>query len=622
MYVCLLLSMLCMACTDSEQERGDGQNPSGQNPSGSDGNENGGEDDLHFEGTIREYEGERADDAANDTVGTDKDFYWEANTFATKVTVVFDGATARVSTGSSGVEFHTEGAHVVLDMQTNAVSGVEVAVYGKSDDGSLKIYGASKYKLTLAGVELTSQRGPAINSQCKKRVYVHLADGRTNRLGDCKKYTDDIWYPEGSNADLEDRKGAFFSEGNLIFSGTGVLEVAGRKKHGIASDGYMYTRPGVTIAVTEAAKNAIHIKGDATDNIGILITGGFIHADVASEAGKGMKTDLHAEVSGGKLDLRTSGNAVYEADEADTSSAAGIKTDGNIVISGGTISVTSTGTGGKGLNADGSITFAGGETVISTSGGKYYYSTTMTSSPKGVKADGDITVSGGRLDISVTGASDGSEGLESKAALTVDGGEIYVHAYDDAINAASGIEVNGGRIYAYSVSNDGIDSNGYLYFNGGLSIAVGASAPEESFDCDTSSRFVVNGGTLVGVAGGYMSTPASSSKQRVVLYSSIQASQNENIAVLDASGDPIMTFTVPRQLNSLVLFFSSPDIASGKTYTVSRGGSVSGYTDSWYGWYGGGKWSNGSTVGTFTSNSIVTTVGSSGGRPGGPGGRP
>ena len=568
---------------------------------------------------IHEYTGERADDAALDVVGTDKDFYWEANNFNTKVHLTYKGSTVEFSCDNEEVEYHAEGAHVVIDMQTHDVSGVEIEVSGKSYDGSLKIYGSSKYKLTLAGVELTSSRGPAINSQCKKRIYVHLAEGTTNRLTDVSKYSDDVWYIDPARSGDEDRKGAFFSEGHLIFSGTGVLVVAGKQKNGIASDGYMFTRPGVTIAVTEAAKNAVHIKGDSDDGIGILVTGGLIYANVASDAGKGIKTDLDAEIRGGKLDLNTSGNAVYEADENETSSASGIKTDGDILISGGTISVKSIGTGGKGLSADGNITITGGETSISTTGKKFRYSSSLTSSPKGVKADGNILIEGGKLNISVTGVSDGSEGLESKSVLTINGGEIYIHAYDDAINAAEALVVNGGRIYAYSVNNDGIDSNGELTFNGGLTIAVGGNAPEESFDCDVSSKFLVNGGTLVGVAGGMMSTPSSASTQRVVLYGGISASQEQKLAILDASGDPLMTYTVPRSMNSLVLFFSSEGLEQGQTYTISKGGDINGYTDTWNGWYQDGIWSNGTTVGSFTSNSVVTVVGRQGG-PGGGGG--
>lgn len=43
-------------------------------------------------------------------------------------------------------------------------------------------------------------------------------------------------------------------------------------------------------------------------------------------------------------------------------------------------------------------------------------------------------MNGGVLNIQVTGRSDGSEGLESKSKITINDGELFVYAYDDAIN--------------------------------------------------------------------------------------------------------------------------------------------------------------------------------------------
>lgn len=629
----LLAAAICISCTpkplNPPDEPPTGEvDPPGDIPPENDENGNEKEEDdgdiPAFDDTIRPYDGERADDADEDITGSDKDFYWEANNFKNKLNIVYNGPSVSVSGSDNGIEWHTDGAHVVIDMQTNAVSSVELVVSGKSEDGSLKIYGGNKYKLTLAGVDLTTARGPAINSQCKKRVYVHLADGSTNRLTDSATYREDIWYLDPAAADSEDRKGAFFSEGHLIFSGTGVLVVAGKQKHGIVTDGYLFTRPGVTLAVTEAAKNAVHVKGDATDGIGIRITGGLIYANVASPAGKGMKTDLDIEISGGKLDLNTSGSAVYEADAQDVSSPSGIKADGNIFISGGRISAKTTGAGGKGLSADGDISISGGEITLATSGKEYVYTSAMTASPKGMKADGNITIDGGRLNISVSGASEASEGMESKAELTVNDGELFVYAYDDAINAAEGITVNGGRIYAYSSNNDGIDSNGYLHLNGGLVIASGGSGPEESFDCDNGSKFLINGGTLIGTAGNCMNAPSSSSRQRVVIYGGLSLSKDDKIAILDSSGKPLAAYDIPRSMSKMVLFFSSPEIVSGGSYTIRKGGTLLNPDEHWNGWYDGGSWTGGSQIGSFTSNNVITTVGVSGSGPGGggPGGRP
>lgn len=627
----LALGTGILSCTgDSSEEQ---EMTPEELPGGGNGSDDG--DAPDFDPIITGWDGQKADDAAMDIVGTNEDIYWEANGFggskAVTVTVTYSGSSATVTTSDTSVEYYTDGAYVTIDMLTHSVKNVEIVVSGKSDDGQLKIYGEKKFKLTLSGVELTSSKGPAINDQCKKRAFVHLTEGTTNRLTDAATYSEEPRYLNGGSSTSEDRKGCFFSEGNLIFSGTGVLEIKGNYKHGIVTDGYFYMRPGVTIAVTGAAKNAIHVKGDQDDGIGVYIAGGLIYANVSSTAGKGIKTDLDAEIVGGKLLLNTSGNATYDEDEKDTSSSACIKTDGSVIISGGTHTLKSTGTGGKGINADGEIRISGGETTVTTTGGKYTYSSNLTSSPKGVKADGNITISGGKLNISVTGASDGSEGLESKATLTISGGEIYSYAYDDAINAASAINITGGKVYAYASNNDGIDSNGSLVISGGLVIGVGTSAPESGIDCDDSNSFKINGGTVISMGGTLQSNPSTSSTQRSVVYNGVSATKGTKICVLNSSGTPVLTFEFPRTMNGAAFFFSTPDIASGASYTLSSGGSLSDNTDAWNGWYGGGTWSGGSQVGTFTSNSVVTTIGSSsgpggggmpgGGGPGRPGGR-
>lgn len=572
-----------------------------------------------FDSTITIWDGEKADDADLDVVGTDKDIYHELNTFSNTVTVVYDGSGATVTSSSRNIVTDVSGAYVTIDMLTNSVANTEIVVKGSSTDGGLKIYGSNKFKLTLAGVELTSQRGPAINSQCKKRIFVHLEEGTSNSLTDASSYSDDTWYIDGASSSSEDRKGCFFSEGNLVFSGTGVIEVAGKYRHGIVTDGYFVMRPGVTIVVTEAVKNAIHVKGDTDDGIGVYMAGGLIYANVSGTAGKGIKTDLNAEIAGGRLLLNTSGNATYDSDEKDTSSSAGIKTDGDVIISGGTHVLKSTGTGGKGINADGNIRISGGTTTVTTTGGKYTYSYSLTSSPKGVKADGDIEISGGLLNICVTGVSDGSEGIESKATLKINGGEVFSYAYDDAINAASAIEIGGGKVYAYSVNNDGIDSNGSLTISGGLVIGSGTGSPDGGIDVDNSNYFKINGGTVIGTGGTLQSNPSSSSQQRSAVYNGISVSKGSQICILDSSGAALFSFEFPRTVSSASFFFSSPSIVSGGSYTVSYGGETSSYTDSWNGWFGGGSWSGGTQMATFTSSSTVTTIGGTGASGGGPG---
>ncbi len=562
---------------------------------------------------ITPYNGQLAKDAAMDIVGDDEDFYWEVNSFTDKVIVNYQGKTATVETSNNEILYNIDGAYVTIDMLTNSVKNVKIIASGKSEDGQLKIYGEKKFMLLLNGLDLTCLKGPAINDQCKKRVFVHLEAGTSNYLVDSDSYQDEPFYHSSSSIDKEDRKGCFFSEGNMIYSGQGALIVKGNNKHGIATDGYFYMRPGVTIVVSDAVKNCIHVKGDSDDGYGIYILGGLIHATTSGTAGKCLKTDEDVEILSGEFYLYTTGGSEYDEDEDDTSSSAGIKSNKDVIISGGEITAQSTGEGGKGISSDDRLIVNAGKIDIQTSGGKFIYTKDLTSSPKGIKADGDIEINGGEINISVIGKNDGAEGLESKANLTINDGEIYIYAYDDALNASKSVTINGGRLFCYSVSNDGIDSNGTLIINGGLVIASGTTAPEGGLDCDESRNFVITGGIVIGTGGTAASPSSSSSTQRVVIYNNLKATSGTMFSILNSDGTPILAYDLPRTMNSMSLIFSSPELVNG-SYTVTSGGTLTNYTDYWNGWYEAGSLSGSSQLSTFTSNSIVTTInGSSGG---------
>lgn len=561
------------------------------------------------------YDGFTATDKEADTVIAGDETYWENQEFLTTVTVTYSGNSAVVTSAGNAVKHYITGADVAIDL-TDA-GAAEIIASGKSDDGQLKVYGNSDVKLTLNGLELTSAKSAAINVQNKKILYLHLEEGTTNVICDAESQSDESYYPEGVVADDEKRNGAIYCKGSVVVSGSGILSLTGKKKHGISVKSSLTIRPGVTLAINDVKDNCVKAEG-------ITVLGGYLWAKTSAEAGKCLSSDADVTVKGGQLKLYTSGGSVYEEDENDTSSPAGVKADGNIYIYNGEMLCISTGEGGKGLNADGGITMDDGIVSVVTSGGKYVYNAALDldSSPKGVKADGEITINGGLLNIQVTGRSDGSEGLESKSKITVNGGEVFVYAYDDAINVGGdnpvGMEINGGKIFAFADNNDGIDSNGKLWVNGGLVIASGSGAPEEGLDCDNSQNFIVTGGTLIGTGGAAIST-SSSSTQRSVIYNGVSAKTGELFVIADAEGNPVLKYELPRTMNGMSLFFSSEKIKSGETYTVYSGGSLSGNTVNWNGWFEDGSYTAGTELGTFTSNSLTTTVGQSNGPGGGPG---
>lgn len=570
------------------------------------------------------YDGITATDGDADIIVAEDDTYWENTEFKTTVTISYSDASATVSS-IDAAKAHINGADVALDL--TGMGEVEVIASGRSGDGMLKIYADSPVKLTLNGLDLTSGKSAAINVQSKAALYIHLEKDTENHICDSGSRDDEHYYPEGVSADDEKRNGAIYCKGSIVFSGKGILELDGKKKHGISAKSSVTVRPGVTLAVNDVADNCIKAEG-------ITVLGGYIWAKTSADAGKCLSSDADVDIRGGMLKFYTSGGSIYDEEEKDTSSPAGVKADGNMTVSGGTMLCVSKGQGGKGFNVDGSLTIEGGIINIATTGSKYIYNAALDldSSPKGIKADGEIIIDGGWLNIQTKGRSDGSEGLESKSRITINDGEVHINAYDDAINVGgdnpAGIEINGGKIFSFAENNDGIDSNGKLWINGGLVIASGSGAPEEGFDCDRSQNFIVTGGTLIGTGGAAISTSGSST-QRSVTYNGVNGDKGELFVITDSDGKPILRYKMPRTIRNMAVFFSSPDIRSGETYTVCSGGSLSGNTVNWNGWFEDGEYTAGTELGTFTSNSLNTTVGQGGGPgggvppgPGGPGGPP
>lgn len=387
-----------------------------------------------FRYRIAEWDGTVADDIAADvTDPADEDSYWENNQWEQVVTVTYTGTTATVTGHKSPVRFTTDGAHVNLSL-----GGVKARVIatGESADGSLRITGEKRHMLTLSALNLKSSRGPAINDQNKKRVFLNLE-------GD--SYLEDApEYAPAASAD-EDRKGCFFAEGHVIMSGSGVLHITGRQRHSLATDGYLMIRPGVTIVVNDAAKNAISAKGGNTTGYGIIMRGGYIYANTSAPAGKVLKSDLLIDIQGGTLDLNCSGDPAIDPDDNTLSSAACIKGGADVIIRSGSHTMTATGHGGKGINATGAIIVSGATTTIACAGDRLEDSND-SSTPKGVKTDSNLSVLGGTLNVSAIGS--GSIGVEVNGIASQQHGIVYTFGVADAWRTTTAAEIVEGTFIA------------------------------------------------------------------------------------------------------------------------------------------------------------------------------
>ena len=536
-------------------------------------------------------------------VDTNDDDYIENTTFDKTITVTFSqSGNASVSGDESGI-VSINGNDVIATNNTDQV--IKYVLTGETSDGFFKLYSTKKQAIVLNSVSITNPDGAAINNQSKKRTFIVLNDGTKNYLTDGANYSD--------ATDSEDMKGCFFSEGQLIFSGSGYLEVDANCKAGIRSDDYVRTMPKANIWVDASSGNGIR------GNEAVILTGGVVNINVTGTADKGISTDGEVRIEGGRTTIFTSGGYEYDSDENDYSACSGIKADSVININGGELNIKSTGTGGKGLNCDDEININDGVVRIITTG-KRQKDSKGSVSPKGIKADGKINVSGGQTQVRLEGTGDGTEGIESKSEIHIEAGTVESYSYDDAINSAGNLYIDGGYVYARSYNNDAIDANKNLYINGGVVIAEGAGQPECGLDAAEQYKAYINGGTVIAIGGG-MQAIDSSSKQASI---AISASMGMKVGILDGS-KAILAYTTPSSNCGTALMISSPSFKSGSSYTLRAGCEVSGGT-SFYNLttgctIGSGSQSLDVTASTGVNGSMGGGMGG-GGNMGGGGGRP
>ena len=316
----------------------------------------------------------------------DDQYSWEENfadltaTDTIDVAIAWNGATVTVSGDANGF-VTAEGADVTVKSSTNRF--LRLTLSGTSEDGSLTIYSWKKLGVVLNGLTLTNTDGPAINNQCGKAFYVVTAAGTANTLADGPAYVERAY----------DQKGTLFSEGQIYFLGTGSLTVNGAAKNAIASDDY------------------------------IVIEGGEINVNVTSDGGRGIKVNDGITINGGQTTITTTGDCKIEeaGGVRDTTSAAGIKSDSTFVMNAGTLVITSSGDGGKGINCLGNVLFKGGTLNITTTGSN------DVGKPKGVKSDTGIIVSGGSFTVKVSKSWACDNGTDSETPadhLTVLGSPV------------------------------------------------------------------------------------------------------------------------------------------------------------------------------------------------------
>ena len=292
------------------------------------------------------------------------------------VKVTYNGNTAKVIVAGNIAKNMTasvNGAHVVALQDANVAEEITYTLTGSSTNGSFYQDGEFKATVQLNGLTLNNPDSAAINIRDGKRIAVELVEGTTNTLTD------------GTGGS---QKGCFAVKGHTEFKGAGILNITGNSSHafwgkeyvevkktvgeinilGSKGDGFninqYYLQNGGKVTVKNVADDGIQVSYETDDNDQIVeeeentgevtLKDGTLDMTMTSAGGKGIKAASNFIMLKGTLKMVQSGNLV--AGDGDIDYGTCVKAGGDILIHGGNVDLTNTAQGGKGLNADGTIT--------------------------------------------------------------------------------------------------------------------------------------------------------------------------------------------------------------------------------------------------------------------------
>lgn len=454
---------------------------------------------------------------------------------------------------------------------------------------------------------------------------------------------------ETTDHDGEDSGNIYILDGTL----TTTTTAAGAK--GLKSDGTVRIDGG---ALTLNASGSIDTSDSSDPSYVAAIkseafvqNGGSIQATIKGVAGRGVAADA-ITTNGGTLTITNS--ATPQTVSSDVKGAKGLKgTD--IALNGGVITITMSGNAAKAIRAgDGTQSSSGGgggrggggrpgggggggmgggstwtnvtgsysqglkdgtgpTLTVSSTGSAY-----SSSSAKAIKAICAVYLYGGTTE--VTTKTSGAEGLESKTAIYIEGGNHYFQTYDDCINSAGKIFFNGGATVCYSNGNDAVDSNAGT--TGAVTIGNGAvfayttkGAPEEGIDCDNNSYIQITGTGIAitaganqgGGGGGWGGSSSSYSISNAAqgyafLTSSLSYQSKRYYTLADSSGKNLVTYSFPASCSSSLSLFTATGMTKNASYTIKYSTTEpTDATTAWHGLYLGSSASGTTSLTSFTA---------------------
>lgn len=523
-----------------------------------------------------------------------------------EITIVLNGTSITCSNGSpiyiknaDNVKIKSEENtyNCIVDARTEADDNSDNS---SSENGNAAIYAACDLKLVGKGaLSVTGNYNNGIQS--KDDISIKNVTIKVNAVNNAIKGNDEVAIESGEIIAIS-RKGDGIKtsnislsskgkqKGNVIISGGNIdiyaacdgidaaygVDVSGDGNLNIYTDTYSDYSEAVAADNSGSSASSVGTPPDMnnTQNNGNMGNPPDMNN---SSSNSGNNPDMKGNFSGGNRAANgMPGNNSSGNSSKKSYSTKGIKAESEINISGAAINISSTDDGIH-ANSDSGVLETGedGKGIISISGGTI----TISTGDDGIHADKELNITDGYINVLTS-----YEGLEA-ITINISGGQNFVYAADDGINACTGdgtstplINITGGYVDVTTGSGDtdAIDSNGSYTQSGGMVLVKGGSSSGQvSGSIDVDGNITITGGTCVAL-GGICETPVNSVNAYV--FSSVSFNAG-SYSVKDSSGNEIISFTLNNSYSNGWICASA--LTTNTEYTLyCDGSSLTNWTQS------------------------------------------
>lgn len=508
-----------------------------------------------------------------------------------EITIVLNGTSITCSNGSPIYIKNADNVKIKSEENTyNCIVDARAEADDNSDNsssenGNAAIYAACDLKLVGKGaLSVTGNYNNGIQS--KDDISIKNVTIKVNAVNNAIKGNDEVAIESGEII-------AISRKGDGIKTSNSSLSTKGKQKGNVIISGGNIDIYAACDGIDAAY--GVDVSGDGNLNIYTDTYSDYSEAVAADNSGSsassvgnppdmnnsssnyGNNPDMKGNFGGGNRAANgMPGNNSSRNSSKKSYSTKGIKAESEINISGTAINISSTDDGIH-ANSDSGVLETGedGKGIISISGGTI----TISTGDDGIHADKELNITDGYINVLTS-----YEGLEA-ITINISGGQSFVYAADDGINACTGdgsstplINITGGYVDVTTGSGDtdGIDSNGSYTQSGGMVfVKGGSSSGQVSGSIDVDGNITITGGTCVAL-GGICETPVNSVNAYV--FSSVSFNAG-SYSVKDSSGNEIISFTLNNSYSNGWICASA--LTTNTEYTLyCDGSSLTNWTQS------------------------------------------